>query len=187
MVLFVDLTKGIGGTANSSGEISLDVEHGRSLCNNSELVRLSTTVSALENPLRRGDYELFPGLGYYKLHTTVQLWKAAREICAMEGAHLIVINSDAEANVVKEYFSRKPTFPGSLKSDWVYAGFHDKYAEGDYVTVTGVSLSKSGYTMWQSGQPNGGSKENGGGLNSQGLLVDVPNEWKLGFICEQEL
>ncbi|XP_068085523.1 uncharacterized protein [Anabrus simplex] len=84
-VLQVDLMKGTDVTANSSGEISLDIEHGRSLCNNSELVRLSTTVSVLETTLRRDDYELFPGTGYYKLHTKAQLWETAREICVSEG------------------------------------------------------------------------------------------------------
>ncbi|XP_068081756.1 hemolymph lipopolysaccharide-binding protein-like [Anabrus simplex] len=183
-ILQVNLMKGIGGNANSSGEIFLDVEHGRSMHNNSELVRLSTTVTVPETPLRRSDYELFPGLGYYKLHTTAQLWETAQEICVREGAHLIVINSEAEANVVKEYFSRKPIFSGSSSSNWIYAGFHDKYTKGDFVTVTGVSLSKSGYTKWESGQPNG---DDFGGLNSQTQLVDVPGHYKLGFICEQEL
>ncbi|XP_068082542.1 hemolymph lipopolysaccharide-binding protein [Anabrus simplex] len=142
-ILQVDLMKGTGGTSNSSGEISLDVEHGRSMCNNGELVRLSTTVSVLETSIRRGDYELFPGIGYYKLHTKAELWEAAREICVREGAHLIVINSDAEANVVREYFSRKPTFSGSSDRNYVFAGFHDKYTEGDFVTVTVIGPSSS--------------------------------------------
>ncbi|XP_068081752.1 hemolymph lipopolysaccharide-binding protein [Anabrus simplex] len=186
-ILQVDMTKRTVGTSNGSGEISFDVEHGRSMCNNGEVLRLSTSVSVLENPLRRGDYELFPGICYYKLHTTAQLWEAARESCEREGAHFIVINSDAEANVVKQYFSRKPTFSGSSNSGYVFAGFHDKYTEGDYVTVTGVSLSKSGYVKWIPGQPDGKSDQNFGGLNSEGLLADVGNNRILGFICELEL
>ncbi|XP_066994471.2 hemolymph lipopolysaccharide-binding protein [Anabrus simplex] len=190
----VDVMKNTVGNANGTGEISLDVAHGRTLCNNSELVRMSTSVSVLEPPITivdtpfgRDDYELFPSIGYYKLHTTVQLWEAAREICVREGAHLIVINSDAEATVVKEYFSRNPTFSGSSSASYVYAGFHDKYTEGDFVTVTGISLSKTGYMKWSSGQPNGGSIDNFGGLDNQGLLMDIEDTWRLGFICEKEL
>ncbi|XP_068085511.1 uncharacterized protein [Anabrus simplex] len=95
-ILQVDLTKCTAGTPNGSGEISLDVGHGRSLWNNSELIHLSTSVY-------------------------------------------------------------------------------------------GVSLSKSDYTKWGPGEPIGGNDKNFGGLNSQGLMVDIPNDWKLGFICEQEM
>ncbi|XP_068085509.1 hemolymph lipopolysaccharide-binding protein-like isoform X1 [Anabrus simplex] len=110
-ILQVDLTKCTAGTPNGSGEISLDVGHGRSLWNNSELIHLSTSVYVREPPVRRGDYELFAGIGYYKLHTTAQLWERAREVCVREGAHLIVINSDAEANVVRSTSQENRHFP----------------------------------------------------------------------------
>ncbi|XP_068085530.1 hemolymph lipopolysaccharide-binding protein-like [Anabrus simplex] len=186
-ILKVDLNSAKPAKTNDSGEITLDVEHGRSMCNGGERLRLSTSVSVLEIVPRRDDYELFPGIGYYKLHTTGQPWETAREICDSEGAHLIVINSFAEASVVREYFSRKPTFSGSSDTRYIFAGFHDKYTEGDFVTVTGVPLSKSGYTMWESGQPNGKYDQNFGGISAEGLLFDIRNGWKLGFICEQEL
>ncbi|XP_067010262.2 hemolymph lipopolysaccharide-binding protein [Anabrus simplex] len=183
----VDVKSGKAATSNDSGEIILEVEHGRSMYNNSELIRLSTSASVLETPFRRCDYELFPGIGYYKLHTTAERWEKARQICVSEGAHLIVINSESEANVVKEYFSRKPTFSGASHSSYVFAGFHDKYAEGDFLTVTGVPLSKSGYIKWDAGQPNGKTDQNFGAVSTEGLLYDIDNNYKLPFVCEQEL
>ncbi|PSN55592.1 hypothetical protein C0J52_04046, partial [Blattella germanica] len=47
-------------------------------------------------------YELVPGwLGYYKIHTDAKRWHDAHEVCAQEGAHLLVINSPQEADAVQ--------------------------------------------------------------------------------------
>ena len=79
-----------------------------------------------------GTYELYPGIGYYKLHTNSVAWEEAREICESEGAHLAIINSDEEAAAIRKLISKYPN-----TGDWIYIGFHDQYVEGQYVTVLG--------------------------------------------------
>jgi hypothetical protein len=51
----------------------------------------------------------------------------ARDICEREGAHLAIINSEAEAKFVSSLWN--------FKSDWAYIGTHDLYEEGKYVTI----------------------------------------------------
>ncbi|XP_068085132.1 hemolymph lipopolysaccharide-binding protein-like [Anabrus simplex] len=185
----VDLMKNIPVSSNAIDDISLEVSIGRSVFGKSELMRLNTTLMAQEPRviIRRTDYELFPGVGYYKLHTTAKLWDAARLSCIDEGADLIVLNSEAEANVVKQFFSRKPTFQGSDSSLYIHAGFNDRATEGKYVTITGATLKEAGYDKWDSGEPAGNYNQNVGGVDNNGLLHDIPNAWKLGYICEQGL
>ncbi|XP_068081623.1 hemolymph lipopolysaccharide-binding protein [Anabrus simplex] len=186
----VDLMKNISVSSNTSDDVSLQVSIGRSLFGKIEHMHLNTAVLAQEPRLiivRRADYELFPGVGYYKLHTTAKQWDAARSSCIDEGADLIVLNSEAEANVVKQFLSRKPTFQGSVNSALIYAGFNDRATEGKFVTITGATLKEAGYDKWDSGEPNGNTERNYGGVYRNGLLHDVPNEWKLGYICEQQL
>jgi hypothetical protein len=82
-------------------------------------------------------YKLTPGLGYYKFHTTGKTWDGARRTCDQEGAHLAVINSEAEMNVLTSLFRSVPKLRGVAYNQYAYIGFHDRFSEGEYVTVIG--------------------------------------------------
>ncbi|XP_067008733.2 hemolymph lipopolysaccharide-binding protein [Anabrus simplex] len=175
-------------TFDPGDPITLGVTHSRSLCGGMEMVQLKTVISVSERNVKsmKGDYELFPGQGYYKLHTNGMTWDEARITCYNEGAQLMVINSEAEANVVKEFFSRHLNFRDVQSSLYVFIGFHDKFAEGHFVLINGEPLDSSGYTNWAPGQPNGSHRQNFGAVDNQGLLHDITDGEKYGFICEKE-
>ncbi|XP_068084061.1 hemolymph lipopolysaccharide-binding protein-like [Anabrus simplex] len=173
----------------TKGDVDVEVAHTYLQYSGKERIMLSTVVSTteLKSSAWTDDYELFPGLGFYKLHTNVENWETARSICVREGAHLIVINSDAEVEVVNTIFTRKPKFAGATYSHHVFVGVHDYLTEGQYMAVTGEPLDKTGYSSWAPGQPNGGSAENYLVADENGLLYDGLNTAKLGFICEKQL
>jgi len=91
-------------------------------------------------PLRAPGYELHRGVGYYKIHSELKTWHEARQICAQEGGHLAIINTEEESKVLQSMFG---PVAAKLNVVWVLIGFHDLYDEGQYLTVFGKeSLSK---------------------------------------------
>jgi hypothetical protein len=88
-------------------------------------------------PLRAPGYELHRGVGSYKIHSEPKTWHEAHKICAQEGAHLAIINSEQESRVLQSIFaSVVNTQIGECRS-FVLIGFHDLYNEGQYLTVFG--------------------------------------------------
>ena len=86
-------------------------------------------------PLRAGPgYELHRGVGYYKLHSELKTWHEARQICAQEGGHLAIINSEEESKVLQSMFA---PVAARLNVVWAFIGFHDLYNEGQYLTIFG--------------------------------------------------
>jgi hypothetical protein len=79
------------------------------------------------------DYELVPGLGYYKFHTDIKTWDNARKVCENEGAHLAVINSLTEAKSLPSIWIR------DIFNDWrkdaAYIGIWDPEGNGEFVTI----------------------------------------------------
>jgi len=88
-------------------------------------------------PLRAQGYELHRGVGYYKIHSELKTWHEARQICAQEGGHLAIINSEEESKVLQSLFA---AVAAKLNVKWVFIGFHDLYNEGQYLTVFGKEL-----------------------------------------------
>ena len=91
-------------------------------------------------PLRAQGYELHRGVGYYKIHSEPKTWHEARQICAEEGGHLAIINSEEESKLMNSMFA---PVVAKLNLWCAFIGFHDLYNEGRYLTVFGkLSLSK---------------------------------------------
>jgi len=91
-------------------------------------------------PFRAQGYELRRGVGYYKIHSVPKTWNEALQICAQEGGHLAIINSEEESKVLQSIFA---PVAAKLNVRWAFIGFHDLYNEGQYLTVFGKeSLSK---------------------------------------------
>lgn len=85
-------------------------------------------------------------------------------------------------------FNRSGPVMGASYSDVAYLGIHDLYQEGEWVTIFGDSLYKTGYARWSDkwgGQPdNGSGKQNCGTLMRDGDLDDVACDVPFAFFCE---
>nr|CAD7424104.1 unnamed protein product [Timema monikensis] len=140
---FVNLKHSAGSTTSveqDSGPWEVDVEQTSSRCGAEEEIVLAALVKA--PPPRAGPgYETVHGLGYYKLHTELNTWEEARRVCAEEGAHLAVINSKVEMDVILNIWSRHPKIMDSYLNSYAHVGFHDLYTEGNYLTVLGNAYS----------------------------------------------
>nr|CAD7438672.1 unnamed protein product [Timema bartmani] len=108
-----------------------------------------TAVPSDTPPPRAGPgYELFPGLGYYKLHQEHTTWEEARRTCLKEGAHLLIVNSETEAlRVVKVTYDRFPNL-----GDLIYIGINDLHTEGHFISVFG--MRKESFAWKESEKPS---------------------------------
>ena len=68
--------------------------------------------------------------GWYKVHIDEKNWFDAQDVCAREGANLLVINSREEAEAMHALVVKTGTIG---KHHWI--GFHDVYEEGNYITI----------------------------------------------------
>ena len=87
-----------------------------------------------------------------------------------------------------DIFTKAGPVKGASYLDLAYVGVHDLYKEGDWTTILGESLYKTGYTEWSDkwgGQPdNGGGNQNCGVFLKEGGLDDVNCEVPFAFFCE---
>jgi hypothetical protein len=82
-------------------------------------------------------------VGYYKIHSELKTWHEARQICAQEGGHLAIINSEDESKVLQKIFAPMDEKQSGKCKNYAFIGFHDLYEEGQYLTVFGKEwLSK---------------------------------------------
>jgi hypothetical protein len=72
-------------------------------------------------------YKKYSERNYFSAHSEQTTWVEARDICEKEGAHLAVINSEAEAKFIASIWIST--------SEWAIIGIHDFYVEGKYVTI----------------------------------------------------
>ncbi|PSN36987.1 hypothetical protein C0J52_15834 [Blattella germanica] len=143
--------------------------------------------AADKSKLIKQNYELYPGQGYYKLHTKHSNWQEAKKICAEEGAHLAIINSSEETETLRILRRRTPR-----SYTWVdnqpFIGISDLENEGEWKTIFDMPLNQTGFTQWARRGPDGGRQENCGDiLLGIGKLNDSPCEAVRPFICEAEL
>jgi hypothetical protein len=89
-------------------------------------VGTATVTPEPPRPVPEG-YRKFSESDYFKFYAAENIWVPARDICQQEGAHLAVVNSDAEAKFISALWNSK--------MDWAFIGTHDLYEEGIYVTI----------------------------------------------------
>ncbi|XP_078050802.1 hemolymph lipopolysaccharide-binding protein-like [Augochlora pura] len=148
----------------------------------------SCDLNARRLPLR-DDYLVTPGIGMHKFHSRSVTWNEARRTCYEEGGHLAIINSNAEAGVLAGIFNRASSWvKGAAYPDEAFVGIHDLYEEGNWVTILGDTLPRTGFSTWSErwgGQPdNGGGSQNCGAFLREGTLDDVHCEACYPFFCE---
>ncbi|GLH12558.1 Collagen alpha-1(IV) chain, partial [Gryllus bimaculatus] len=78
----------------------------------------------------------------YRMYTVARPWAQAAAACQGDGAHLLVIDSDAEALVVNEFWARRPSFTGAVNDEWFAIGFRRRSDRNE--TVLGQRLEDSG-------------------------------------------
>ncbi|XP_043283192.1 hemolymph lipopolysaccharide-binding protein-like [Venturia canescens] len=109
-------------------------------------VELTNGLSQVANGTR-SDYRVIPGIGALKVHARHLPWSKARRTCVEEGGHLAVIRSNFEQTSVVQMMTEN-----SIEDAWV--GLHDKFEEGDWVTVTDEPLASTGWAKWSKIFPN---------------------------------
>ncbi|KAG8237279.1 hypothetical protein J437_LFUL017475, partial [Ladona fulva] len=147
---------------------------------------LKGVISA--KPPTPSDYELFPGVGYYKFHTDLANgFEDASSRCTKEGGHLAIVNSESEHQVLSTMYARFPE--SELKTEWAFVGFHDRFKEGEYVTIYGEPLNTTGFTRWSSaGQPDDyKGAEDCGSVHRNGGLNDIACNASIPFFCEYDI
>ncbi|KAG8236594.1 hypothetical protein J437_LFUL016946 [Ladona fulva] len=130
-------------------------------------------------------YEYFPGVGYYKFYPKgTKSYSKAMDTCINDGAHLAILNSEAEMKVLRSIFARHPDV-----FRYAYLGYHDQAEEGKFFTIFGDPLSKTGYERWDEGEPNQSyGNEDCGTMHRSGGLNDSPCErdFSMPFFCEYD-
>ncbi|XP_021932675.1 hemolymph lipopolysaccharide-binding protein-like isoform X2 [Zootermopsis nevadensis] len=176
---------------NEDGEVTREVDFDQTVtphCDGTETVFIVATITTPEGiavlkPERRRTvppgYKRLSNSNYFKEYPEATKWIEARDICEREGAHLAIINSEAEGKFVSSLWTNKLFL-------WAFIGTHDLYEEGNFVTIHNQTLQEAGYNRWSPGEPNGGSTENCGVIFQNGLLGNYFCSLPLPFFCEFE-
>ncbi|PSN54456.1 Hemolymph lipopolysaccharide-binding protein [Blattella germanica] len=186
----VQLEHGADQKENETAPWKVDIDHSSAKCDGGDSVLIEATITVpprddVEEPPKYhrkapADYELLPGLGYYKFHTDIKTWENARDICEKEGAHLAVINSLTEAKTLPSIWIH------NIFKDWrkdsAYIGNWDPLENGEFVTIFNETLEEAGYSKWFPDEPD--FMGHCGMLRSNSLLDNTYCNEKLLFICE---
>ncbi|XP_069704756.1 hemolymph lipopolysaccharide-binding protein-like [Periplaneta americana] len=136
----------------------------------------------------RPGYVLFPKLGYFKLHNIGKTWNEAKLICEAEGAHLGIVNSKKEVEIVRELRTRLPKLFGNWVDDHIYTGVNDLQHANTWVTIFEQPLSATGFSVWDNGEPDVGANEHCVALHTGvGRLHNIACTTGAPFYCEREL
>ncbi|XP_061707857.1 hemolymph lipopolysaccharide-binding protein-like [Cydia pomonella] len=136
------------------------------------------------------EYHLEPRTGScYKFHKIPRTWHQAAAACFSEGAHLAIINSPIESQVLKELFAKYPENTLRVKYPHVaMIGFWDwnEHARnGDWLTIFGETLTDAGFSTWGRNEPNNAyGIEFCGSIVRDGLLNDFECNTTAVYICE---
>nr|XP_049705021.1 uncharacterized protein LOC110376681 [Helicoverpa armigera] len=124
----------------------------------------------------------------YKFHRVPRTFARAHFACSAEGGHLVIINSETEAKVLKELFAKNHavTMPGVFWKDVAFVGFQDWGERGEWRTIHGETLSEAGYDKFSLGEPlNATTGEFCGSIYRTAMLNDLWCDKPAPFICEK--
>ncbi|XP_075986560.1 C-type mannose receptor 2-like [Anticarsia gemmatalis] len=125
----------------------------------------------------------------YKFHVVPKTFSKAQMACSAEGGHLAIINSEAEAEIMRNLFIRHPPemVIGNFPKNVAFIGITDWNQHGDLRTIHGQTLSDAGYDKFAPNEPNNSTTtEFCGAVDSSGLLYDVKCDDYYPFICEKK-
>ncbi|KAM3963069.1 C-type lectin 11 [Aphomia sociella] len=127
----------------------------------------------------------------YKVSQMAFTWNEAYAECRAEGAHLVILNSETESDVVVNITEKVPN-PAIVT--WFYiAGFRahkttDKKPRV-FMTIFNQTLEEAGFNRWSRNEPNNAMDNEycGSIFRNDGTLNDVDCTHHFAFICEKEL
>ncbi|XP_072932314.1 macrophage mannose receptor 1-like [Epargyreus clarus] len=125
----------------------------------------------------------------YKFHSVPRAWQRAHMACVAEGAHLVIINSDTEAQVIKELFAKHPrnSYVNIYSDSHAWVGFNNWGEMGEYRTVDGRTLKEAGYAKFAKDEPNDKvTKFVCGGVDLSAGLDDSRCDTPHPFFCEKD-
>ncbi|KOB63853.1 C-type lectin 21, partial [Operophtera brumata] len=130
----------------------------------------------------------------YKFHRRGLPWSRAYMTCAAEGAHLAIINSAEESQVLRDLYAKNPDNLIFSKDPGIAAiGFHDWGERGSWMTIHGETLKRAGFDRFENGQPDNATRvrtgddgEYCGSIFRSGNLNDVWCNVHVPFICEKK-
>lgn len=129
----------------------------------------------------------------YKIPRIPYTWSQAYSECQAEGAHLLVINSEAEHEAIFNLTNIEESVPGSRAFYFFFAGFRAEKPVGNatavFKTIFNQTLEEAGYSVWSENEPNNalGREYCGSIFKNNGKLNDVDCTHDFGFICEKEV
>ncbi|KAJ0180723.1 hypothetical protein K1T71_004127 [Dendrolimus kikuchii] len=140
------------------------------------------------------DYVYYQSVGScYKIPRIVFSWNQAYEECRAEGAHLVVLNSEAERDAVKNLTNTVPKVFGAKTSWFFFAGFRADKPVGNatrvFKTIFNQTLEEAGFAQWSPNEPNNylSSEDCGTLFKNDGNLNDVDCSHEYAFVCEKEV
>jgi hypothetical protein len=125
---------------------------------------------------------LVPGLtSRYKQSDIGQKWVDAERDCESEGAHLVVIDDEAE-NTWLGTIAASITTDSASTNKLTWLGFSDHVKEGEFRWVTGAPLSS---TFWSPSEPNSlNGYEDCGEMRASSTWNDDRCNARLFYVCE---
>ncbi|CAG9783970.1 unnamed protein product [Diatraea saccharalis] len=129
----------------------------------------------------------------YKIPRIPYTWNQAYAECQAQGAHLVVLNSQAEHDAVYQLMNSEAKVAGAKTWWFFFAGFRAEVpTDGSprvFKTIFNETLEQAGYSTWADNEPNNSSNdENCGTLfKNDGKLNDVTCSHLYAFICEKEI
>ncbi|GLG94853.1 Hemolymph lipopolysaccharide-binding protein [Gryllus bimaculatus] len=119
------------------------------------------------------------GRSAYKLFTSGLSWPAAQKRCQQDGAHLIVLDSQPEAQVVRDFFARNLTLQNATSTAYYHAGVYKRGK--DFIDVLGEPVPE-----WARKTLDASSTEYCGRVVANGNYDEGHCELPRAFICEHE-
>ncbi|XP_074990247.1 C-type lectin domain family 17, member A-like [Calonectris borealis] len=110
----------------------------------------------------------------YSFSTETMSWSDAKEICADQGAHLVVINSDQEQNFLRDNINNSSTY-------WL--GVTDELEEGSWVWTNGDRMSLSYWNTWKENKDK--DQKDCGIIGPDGIWNDDRCSHSNHWICEK--
>ncbi|XP_062454337.1 C-type lectin domain family 17, member A-like [Rhea pennata] len=110
----------------------------------------------------------------YSFSTETMSWEDARQICADQGSHLVVVNTDQEQNFLKDNINSSSTY-------WL--GVTDKLEEGIWLWINGEALSISYWNTWRKNKDK--EQQDCGSIGPDGIWIDDRCSRAHRWICEK--
>ncbi|XP_047527687.1 lymphocyte antigen 75-like [Vanessa atalanta] len=140
------------------------------------------------------DYQYFANVSScYKIPRLPYSWDQAYDECRAEGAHLAILNSDLERQVLRNFLKSTPSVPGAQATFFFFVGIRaQKKIDGSpivFKTVFNETLEEAGYSHWSDNEPNNALQNEYCGtiFIADGKYNDVYCGHFYAFICESEV